>query len=125
MYDITKKSSFDSVERWLTELHENADKKVVQMIVGNKSDLEQAREVKSEEGEELAKKHNAFFFETSALDGNHVEEAFTVLLKKIYDDSANAVTEDAGHTDVKPVVDPTVDINKQGDETVSEGKKCC
>ncbi|KAL7711581.1 Small GTPase Rab11B [Entamoeba marina] len=125
VYDITKKNSFESVERWLQELHDNADKKVVQMIIANKSDLQQTREVETSEGEELAKKNNAYFFETSALDGSNVEDAFMALLKKIYDES-NA-TNDVNPQDdnIKPVVDDDsnkVEIDKK---PAADKKTCC
>lgn len=39
VYDIAKYSTFKNVERWLSELRENADRNIVIMLVGNKSDL--------------------------------------------------------------------------------------
>ncbi|EKE42164.1 hypothetical protein ENUP19_0146G0019 [Entamoeba nuttalli] len=123
VYDITKKTSFESVEKWLAELHENADKKVVQMVIGNKCDLSQTREVQTTEGEELAKKNNAFFFETSALDGSNVEEAFMTLLKKIYDDSSKSVDGEQSNTnEIKPATEP-IDLGSQNNKP--EEKKCC
>ncbi|EAL47390.1 small GTPase Rab11B, putative [Entamoeba histolytica HM-1:IMSS-B] len=123
VYDITKKTSFESVEKWLAELHENADKKVVQMVIGNKCDLSQTREVQTSEGEELAKKNNAFFFETSALDGSNVEEAFMTLLKKIYDDSSKSVDGEQSNTnEIKPATEP-IDLGSQNNKP--EEKKCC
>ena len=46
------------------------------LIVGNKKDLEEKRQVKSREGAELAKKYGADFIETSAKTGENIEEAF-------------------------------------------------
>ena len=43
VYDITKKTTFQNLERWLEEVRENADDKVQIILVGNKSDLSQAR----------------------------------------------------------------------------------
>ena len=39
VYDITKRVSFENLERWLTEVREHADSKVQIILVGNKSDL--------------------------------------------------------------------------------------
>ena len=50
MYDITSYRSFESVEeKWSRELYDNADQNIVVLLVGNKSDLEDRREVSFEE----------------------------------------------------------------------------
>ncbi|CAJ2657518.1 unnamed protein product [Trifolium pratense] len=83
-YDITKRHSFNHIEKWLDELHNHADKNIVVMLVGNKSDLSSNREVSIEEAEEFAKQKGLFFLETSALDSHNVEPAFLGLLSQIY-----------------------------------------
>lgn len=54
VYDITKRSTFENVERWLAELKEHADDGVVILLVGNKSDLRHIRAVSTEEGAAFA-----------------------------------------------------------------------
>ena len=49
VYDITKKQSFLSLERWLAEVKEHADDKVKIILVGNKSDLSHMRQVSTQE----------------------------------------------------------------------------
>ena len=50
VYDITNRMSFDSIEdKWRKELLENGDENIVLLLVGNKSDLEDRREVSFEE----------------------------------------------------------------------------
>lgn len=39
VYDISKKLTFENVERWLKELRDHAEPNIVVMLVGNKSDL--------------------------------------------------------------------------------------
>ena len=85
VYDVSKRDSFEAVERWLAELKQSCDPNIVVMIVGNKADLEQEREVSLDEGTEMSKANNAYFIETSALDGSNVEKAFTELLVHIYE----------------------------------------
>lgn len=80
VYDIAKYSTFKNVERWLTELRENADKNIVIMLVGNKSDLRHLREVPTEEAKAFAEKNHLSFVETSALDSTNVEIAFQNIL---------------------------------------------
>ena len=83
-YDITKKGTFDSVDRWLKELHDNADPNIQIMLVGNKKDLGHLRAVNSSDAEEYARVNKLNFIETSALDSSNVEEAFRKLLADIY-----------------------------------------
>ncbi|KAK2407312.1 hypothetical protein P8452_69397 [Trifolium repens] len=83
-YDITKRHTFTNIEKWLDELHRHADKNIVVMLVGNKTDLSSIREVPVEEAKEFAKEKGLFFLETSALDSNNVEPAFLCLLSQIY-----------------------------------------
>jgi len=84
VYDITRTPTFDHLERWLTELLNNADKDISVMLVGNKSDLKHLRAVSTEQAKDFAEKHKLSFIETSALDCTNVESAFTEILTKIY-----------------------------------------
>jgi Ras-related protein Rab-11A len=80
VYDISKYSTFKNVERWLNELRENADRNIVIMLVGNKSDLRHLREVPTDEAKAFAEKQHLSFIETSALDSTNVELAFQNIL---------------------------------------------
>ena len=57
---------------------------VVTILVGNKSDLRDAREVSTAEGKALAEGQGLFFMETSALDSSNVGAAFQTVVKEIY-----------------------------------------
>ena len=54
VYDITKKQTFENIQRWLRELRDHADSNIVIMMVGNKSDLNHLRSVPEEDGQALA-----------------------------------------------------------------------
>ncbi|KAF9432677.1 Ras- protein Rab-11B [Entomortierella beljakovae] len=84
VYDISKMSSFQNLERWLSELREHADPNIVLILIGNKSDLRHLRAVGTEDGKVLAEKHNMLFLETSALEGTNVQEAFSELVAEIH-----------------------------------------
>lgn len=84
VYDITKHESYMNVEKWLRELREHADSKMVIMLVGNKSDLKHLRAVPEEEAKAFAEKNNLNFIEASALDSNNVEVAFEQVLTDVY-----------------------------------------
>ena len=76
VYDITRQDTFDNIDKWVKDLKTNGDKNTVIMLIGNKSDLEDKRQVSTEEGQELADKYGMLFFETSAKNGQNVEEIF-------------------------------------------------
>lgn len=84
VYDISRRQTFDNISRWLDELHSHSDMNVVTVIVGNKTDLMDAREVSTEEGAALAEAQNIYFVETSALDSTNVQLAFQTVVKEIY-----------------------------------------
>ncbi|XP_062093440.1 ras-related protein RGP1 [Humulus lupulus] len=84
VYDITKRQTFDHVARWLEELRGHADKNIVIMLVGNKSDLGTLRAVPTEDAKEFAQRESLFFMETSALESINVESAFLTVLTEIY-----------------------------------------
>ena len=62
----------------------HSDMNVVTILVGNKTDLKDAREVNTEEGKTLAEAHGLFFMETSALDSSNVKAAFETVVREIY-----------------------------------------
>nr|XP_010913931.1 ras-related protein RGP1 [Elaeis guineensis] len=84
VYDMTKRQSFDHVARWLDELRGHADKNIVIMLIGNKSDLGTLRAVPTEDAKEFAQRENLCFMETSALEATNVETAFLTVLTEIY-----------------------------------------
>ncbi|GAA0171752.1 hypothetical protein Leryth_002153 [Lithospermum erythrorhizon] len=84
VYDITKQQSFEHIARWLEELRSHADKNLVIMLIGNKTDLGSLRAVETDDAKEYAEKENLFFMETSALEATNVETAFLTVLSEIY-----------------------------------------
>lgn len=82
VYDLSKQSTFENVQKWLRELRENAEKDIIVMLVGNKSDLKHLRSVRAEDGTEFAEKNQIALIETSALDGSNVDSAFVNILNR-------------------------------------------
>ena len=85
VYSITSRQSFNNLESWIKQLNDVTDlsKKPV-IIIGNKSDLNELREVSYEEGQSYAKTHGYNFYETSALTGEKVKEAFDDIFEQLY-----------------------------------------
>ncbi|CAH1424081.1 unnamed protein product [Lactuca virosa] len=85
VYDITRKVTFENVERWLKELRDRRDQNIVIMLVGNKADQINLRSVQREDALSFSERVNInLFMETSALDKSSVNNAFTKLLAHIY-----------------------------------------
>ncbi|CAJ1435452.1 unnamed protein product [Effrenium voratum] len=76
VYDITQRDSFEHILQWLKEARENADPDLVITLVGNKADKAQQRQISYEEGQMLARRYGLLFLETSAVTGQHVDDAF-------------------------------------------------
>ena len=118
IYDITNKRSFESIDRWISDLTNAADKKVTIILIGNKSDLEEKREVSLEEGEMKAKGYNIAFMEISALNGKNIEIAFNKLVEEVYN---NFHKEFESEANVEIMRGKTITI----EETKKKRKKCC
>ena len=73
-YDITDKSSFNSLGKWLSDVKDNVPEGTFIIICGNKIDLNKKRVVSKEEAEKFAKENNIQFAETSATTGQGIEE---------------------------------------------------
>ena len=121
VYDITNKNSFDNADNWLNNLRASADKKCSIILIGNKSDLEDKREVSIEQGEEKAKNSEIAFMETSALSGDNIDKAFEMMINEAYK---------ICHSEM--LADVNIDIGKSDElslkrpkEETPDNKKCC
>ena len=86
VYDISNKESFEKLYFWYEQIKLNAPENTKCIVVGNKSDLENKREVSKNEGENFSKEYNISFYETSAKDGINVDEVFKELARDIVKD---------------------------------------
>ncbi|CAM8994991.1 unnamed protein product [Rhodiola kirilowii] len=131
VYDITRRPTFDNVGKWLNELHTHSDMNVITILVGNKSDLRDAREVSTAEGKTLAEAQGMFFIETSALDSSNVVAAFQTVVKEIYNILSRKVMQSQELKKQDPdwmANGKTVVLQGNGNEVGKEepkGTKCC
>jgi len=76
VYDVTNRQSFLNVQDWFNECKKQTPKTAMMVLVGNKIDLNNKREVSYEEGENFAKNNSMLFYETSAKNGDNIENMF-------------------------------------------------
>ena len=120
VYDITRKETFDSVDRWISELLNSGDKNMTMLLIGNKCDLDNQRQVTKEQGEEKAKAFKVAFLETSASSGENLDVAFEMIMKEVYSKCKNELDEDDGMEEMQ--MGKEIDLTK---EKKVEKKKCC
>ena len=72
VFDITKKDTFELIGTWIDDIRENNKMNIGKMLIGNKADLEDEREVTKEEGEKLAELLQCKYYETSAKTGQNI-----------------------------------------------------
>uniref|UniRef100_A0A5K3F6T6 Ras-related protein Rab-14 n=1 Tax=Mesocestoides corti TaxID=53468 RepID=A0A5K3F6T6_MESCO len=84
VYDITRRSTFHHIQNWLSDARKLTSANTVIIMIGNKSDLEEQRDVSYEDGKTLADENGLMFLECSAKSGDNVEAAFLDTAKKIY-----------------------------------------
>lgn len=76
VYDITNIVSFNQTNKWIDDVRAERGNDVIIMLVGNKTDLAEKRQVSIDEGEKKAKELNVMFIETSAKAGYNVKQLF-------------------------------------------------
>lgn len=67
-------NSFHQTSKWIDDVRTERGSDVIIMLVGNKTDLSDKRQVSTEEGERKAKELNVMFIETSAKAGYNVKQ---------------------------------------------------
>ena len=120
VFDLSNKNSFESISYWLNEI--NKFKKLDELkiiILGNKSDLTNIREISKEEISEFIKTNNYKVIETSAKTGEGIKEAFEDLVDLILENK----TEDEIYNLYCPNYDKRLLLNNQNDE--NSNAQCC
>ena len=120
VYDITRRNTFDNIDKWISDLKTNGDNNISIMLIGNKSDLNDKREVETNEGLKKSEETKIAFMETSALSGENIIKAFNELIEQIYQNNCLNVEEDI---DIE--IDKGVNLSEEKKENNDTKKTCC
>ena len=120
VHDITNKSTFDSVDKWIKDLNSYGDKNLTMLLIGNKSDLEVKRIINKEEGEEKEKSFELGFIETSAYNGDNIDQAFDIMLKEVL--KRYIVENDVNNDEFEGGIGNNIELVKKNE---IKKKKCC
>jgi len=83
VYDVTSSESFDHVEEWLSEVDRYANENTSKLLIGNKADLIDEKQVSDETAQKFADKLGISFLETSAKTATNVDAAFLTMAKEL------------------------------------------
>ena len=124
VYDITNVKSFENIDKWISDLKTNGEENITIVLLGNKSDLESERKITLEQGKEKAEFYKLAFMETSALNGNNIENAFSELITQVYKNHHELFEKQAK----VEITDKAIDLEnneeqKNGDNNAQ--KLCC
>ena len=138
VYDITSQKSFAQTRKWVDDVRGERGNDVIIVLVGNKTDLGEKREVTAQQGEEEAKKHGLMFIETSAKVGHNVKALFKRIAQALPgmegEGQQGAVANSEYRTmcgvmkcgeNVMLTVCPAIDVNVNPPKSESEGGCNC
>lgn len=76
IFDLTSRESFATIKQMLIQFHRHCDEHVVKLLIGNKLDLTDKRDVSEKEASEFASQIGASYHEVSALVDIGIDEIF-------------------------------------------------
>ncbi|KAH0617010.1 hypothetical protein JD844_028570, partial [Phrynosoma platyrhinos] len=109
-YDMTRRSTFESIPHWIHEIEKYGAANLVLMLIGNKADEADKRQVLFEDACTLAEKHGLLaVLETSAKEAQNVDEVFILMAKELIARNTLQLHGESGpseniHLDTRPVI---------------------
>jgi len=107
VFDVTNRASFMNTAKWVEDVRTERGKEVVIILVGNKTDMADRRQVSTEEGEAKAKEFGVMFIETSAKAGYNVKALFRQLASALPGQDGSAEATQGASAAENIVITPT------------------
>ena len=120
-FDLTSESTLENVTNWINSIKNTARKNASMLIIGNKSDLNEDREVTTEQGKQFAAKNGIDYLETSSKMHIGVDEAFETLVKKILEQREI----EEGLSDKNEGGSKEVQLGNTKEKGMNKEKRCC
>ena len=135
VHDITEKESFHHIEFWLNELKKEAPESILLVLIGNKNDMNDRRQINYEQGKEFADKHKMLFYEVSAKNKINIDKIFQESTEYIYnniekgiynlDDDSCGVKLCSNNKNIN-IEELDIDLStNKGNSVRIKKKKCC
>lgn len=149
VYSITDLNSFNKIDQWDENLNDkgniednitnnndnnvdnvdnnidnkdgNNNKDLIKVLLGNKKDLENERQVTKEEAETFSQINNLVYFETSAKDGNNIEDMFNYVAEKLLEIHSSKNGDGQNESNNEKLNNNCQDIGNEQ----KKKKKCC
>ena len=116
VYDVTDEASYEKIRDWMEQILSNTQQEDIGLVLlGNKCDME-PRNVTEEMGKKMAEELKVNYFETSALTGQGIKEAFEQLTRDIMKKRGVGETNSDGRG---------LDLNKSKKKNGKNDKDCC
>ena len=124
VFDLTSKPSFDSVSEWIENYYKysNPDSEKHVVLIGNKSDLKENREITQEQIDSFVMNNKIKYFETSAKNGENIDECFYFIAEKLMNDLEEKGLENNINDKNDVINDENLKKNKID---IIGGKRCC
>ena len=122
VFDLTSRATFDSCSEWIENYYKysNPDSEKHVVLIGNKSDLKDLREITEEQINEFVNINKIKYFETSAKNGENIDECFYFIAEKLMNDIEEKGLKNNNKSDI------ITDKNLKNNTLVLIGdKKCC
>lgn len=110
VYDVTKKSSFDSAKIWIEEINKKNISGCIIVLLGNKYDLDKEIKVNENEINNYIEQKKIMHFKTSAKTGLNIKKLFNTVIKKLLEENNNGI-----------IKENIYDISNE----IKQGSKCC
>jgi small GTP-binding protein len=115
MFDVTNVDSFKKVDRWISSVKENNNKKYEMLLIGNKIDLNDKRIISKVEAKKKANNYNINYYECCPLNGLNVYEILIELILTLYKNKEK--------NKEKQLPGDNISLNRK--EIKKKTKKCC